>query len=110
MASKNIQAQQKQMESTTPNKVAEAAGQATDPNPQDKEWGITLNGRKDPMEVVGEETNKSKAIRMLAAAGYTNAEIVKISRKIKALQYKDGREIRYQHVRNVMSQKLANAS
>jgi len=97
-------------ENVEPNKVAQASGQATDPNPADKEWGITLNGRKDPQEVVGEETNKSKAIRMLSAAGYTNAEIVKISRKVKALQYKDGREIRYQHVRNVMSQKLANAS
>jgi len=110
MAKNNQQAQQKDTTSEASNVVAQERGQATDPNPQDKEWGITLNGRPDPMEVVGDETNKSRAIRKLVAAGYTTSEIVKISRKVKALQYSDGREIRYQHVRNVLSQKLKESA
>lgn len=110
MAKNPQQAQQKDTSNVEPNKVAQEQGQAT--SPTGPKVGVELNGRKDPREIVQDGMSKSKAIRALAAAGYTNAEIVKISRmpEMKILQYNDGREIRYQHVRNVMSQPIKDTA
>lgn len=76
---------------------------ATQPVPNDKK-----DTRKDPKAVVENMDNKSKAIRALSAAGYTTAEIAKMSKNegMEILRYKDGREIRYQHVRNVLMQPI----
>src|SRR5262245_2833711 len=76
-------------------------------------YGFDLKGRKDPKTVVEGVSKKSAAIRALSAANYTTAEIARLSDKeklgdnaIAILQYPDGRPLRYQHARNVLTQKL----
>ncbi len=67
---------------------------------------VELNGRKDPKVLLKDAANKSIAIRALSGAGYSHSEIVRISAHFPMLQYDDGRPIRYQHVRNVMTVQL----
>jgi hypothetical protein len=81
-------------------------------------WNFDLKGRRDPRDVVDGITHKSAAIRALSGAGYTAAEIARLSdpdpkksgeNALTILQYKDGspqKAIRYQHVRNVLKQPL----
>ena len=61
-------------------------------------------GGKDPFKVKGFKNAESTSarIRLLAAAGWTKWEIFKNG----GLKTKNGDAIRYQHVRNVLSQPL----
>ena len=68
--------------------------------------------RPNPETIVKQTKSKSEAVRALAAAGYTTAEIASEKGPCKDLQilkYGDGRMIRYQHVRNVLTQPLKKA-
>jgi hypothetical protein len=98
--------------------VAQKEGQKTSPSFA----GVELNGRKSPKDVVATAKGKSEAIRALAAAGYTTAQIAKMSPELSVFHYLDNGKvrmdaktnkpaaIRYQHVRNVLNQPIGKKS
>ena len=53
-------------------------------------------------------TGKNAKVRYLTAQGFTKGQIVKFSKTYAPLKYEDGREIRFQHVRNILITPVKN--